>query len=134
MASRDTESGYQVRESHSAIRKPAFCNESPPKPNFLTGNFVTKVAGSPPNTLGETLFGSEPIARSHAVTGEMPQTVLVMISDEAGAGRIVVELDAFVRLNIDIDRQLDALEARVLAELPQLAGRRSRPRSGSQAD
>ncbi len=64
----------------------------------------------------------------------MPQTVLVMISDEAGAGRIVVELDAFVRLNIDIDRQLDALEARMLEELPQLAARGFRPRSGSQAD
>ncbi len=68
------------------------------------------------------------------MTGEMPQTVLVMISDEAGTGRIVVELDAFVRLNIDIDRQLDALETRMLADVPQLASRGLGLRSGSQAD
>ena len=36
---------------------------------------------------------------------ELPEDVLVMISDEAGAGRIVVELGAFVRLNAAIDEQ-----------------------------
>jgi hypothetical protein len=62
------------------------------------------------------------------VTGELPDTVLVMISDEAGAGRIVVDLDAFIRFNIDLDRQLADLETRMHRELPQLAlrGRLSR--------
>lgn len=55
------------------------------------------------------------------MTGELPQTVLVMISDEAGAGRIVVELDAFIRFNIELDRQLADLESRMYRELPQLA-------------
>ncbi len=64
----------------------------------------------------------------------MPQTVLVMISDEAGAGRIVVELGAFVRLNIEIDGQLAALEARLLDEMPQLKDRRPRSRTSSQAE
>jgi hypothetical protein len=57
------------------------------------------------------------------VTGELPQTVLVMISDEAGAGRIVVELDCFVRLNIEIDRQLAELEERISRQVPQLKDR-----------
>jgi hypothetical protein len=57
------------------------------------------------------------------VTGELPQTVLVMICDEASAGRIVVELDAFVRFNILLDRQLAKLELRIQRDVPQLAAR-----------
>jgi hypothetical protein len=49
--------------------------------------------------------------------------MLVMISDEAAAGRIVVELGAFVRLNMAIDEQLVALEERMLRDMPQLAAR-----------
>jgi len=54
------------------------------------------------------------------VTGELPYTVLVMISDEQGAGRIVVELDPFVEFNVQIDRQLGELEARMLRAIPRL--------------
>jgi hypothetical protein len=62
------------------------------------------------------------------VTSELPQTVLVMISDEASAGRIVVELDAFIRFNIALDRQLADLESRMHREVPQLAQRGQFPR------
>jgi hypothetical protein len=61
-----------------------------------------------------------------AVTGEAPQTLLVMISNEESAGRIVVELDAFVRFNLDIDRQLAALETHLRELMPQLKRRLSR--------
>ncbi len=57
------------------------------------------------------------------MTGEMPYTVLVMISDEQAAGRIVVELDPLVEFNLSIDRQLAELEARLLATMPQLRTR-----------
>lgn len=57
------------------------------------------------------------------MTGELPSTMLVMISDEAAGGRIVVELGAFVRWNAELDEQLEQLEARVLIEVPQLATR-----------
>ena len=53
----------------------------------------------------------------------MPYTVLVMISDEQAAGRIVVELDPFVEFNLRIDRQLEELEAKLSREMPQLARR-----------
>jgi len=59
------------------------------------------------------------------VTGELPYTVLVMISDEQAAGRIVVELDPFVEFNVEIDRQLAELEARMLWAMPQLQRRNS---------
>jgi hypothetical protein len=49
--------------------------------------------------------------------------MLVMISDEAAGGRIVVELGAFVRWNAELDEQLEDLEARVLVAMPQLAAR-----------
>jgi hypothetical protein len=49
--------------------------------------------------------------------------MLVMISDEAAGGRIVVELGAFVRWNAELDEQLEDLEARVLVAMPQLATR-----------
>ena len=54
------------------------------------------------------------------MTGELPYTVLVMISDEQGAGRIVVELDPFVEFSVQIDRQLGELEARMLRAIPRL--------------
>jgi hypothetical protein len=67
------------------------------------------------------------------VTGELPSTMLVMISDEAAGGRIVVELGAFVRWNAELDRQLEELEARVLEAVPQLAVRGSLCRVSIQA-
>jgi hypothetical protein len=57
------------------------------------------------------------------VTSPMPDTMLVMIHDEQAAGRIVVELDAFVRFNARVDRQLVQLEQQLLASHPQLARR-----------
>ena len=57
------------------------------------------------------------------MTGELPMSMLVMISDEAAAGRIVVELGALVRWNAELDEQLEELETRVLREVPQLAAR-----------
>lgn len=64
------------------------------------------------------------------MTGEMPYTVLVMISDEQAAGRIVVELDPFVEFNLRIERQLEELEAKWSREMPQLARRWAWGRSG----
>ena len=64
---------------------------------------------------------------------ELPEDVLVMISDEAGAGRIVVELGAFVRLNVAIDEQLASLEERMLRDMPQLALRSLRSRTVHQS-
>jgi hypothetical protein len=46
-----------------------------------------------------------------------------MISDEQAAGRIVVELDPFVEFNVQIDRQLAELEARIARSFPQLSRR-----------
>jgi hypothetical protein len=66
------------------------------------------------------------------VTGELPYTVLVMISDSGAGGRIVVELDPLVAFNHSIDRQLGELEARMLKSMPQLARRLAwiRPQQG----
>lgn len=57
------------------------------------------------------------------MTDALPYTVLVMISDEQAAGRIVVELDPFVEFNVQIDRQLAELEARIARSFPQLSRR-----------
>ena len=64
------------------------------------------------------------------MTGEMPYTVLVMISDEQAAGRIVVELDSFVEFNVRIDRQLAELEAKLRQSMPQLERRWALGRGG----
>ena len=64
------------------------------------------------------------------MTGEMPYTVLVMISDEQAAGRIVVELDPFVEFNLRIERQLEELETKWSREMPQLARRWAWGRNG----
>jgi hypothetical protein len=53
----------------------------------------------------------------------MPDTMLVMIHDEQAAGRIVVELNSFMRFNALIDDQLVELERLLLASHPQLARR-----------
>jgi len=58
----------------------------------------------------------------------MPYLVLVMISDEGAAGRIVVQLDPFVEFNVEIDRQLSELESKVLREIPQLERRGAQDR------
>jgi hypothetical protein len=63
------------------------------------------------------------------VTGELPYIVLVMISDEGAAGRIVVELDPLVEFNLAIDRQLTELESRMLAAMPRLRLRGTKQRS-----
>ena len=57
------------------------------------------------------------------MNGPMPDVMLVMIHDEQAAGRIVVELDAFVRFNAHMERQLANLEQRLLERHPQLARR-----------
>jgi hypothetical protein len=57
------------------------------------------------------------------VNGPMPDTMLVMIHDEQAAGRIVVELDAFVRFNARIEDQLVELERLLLASHPRWARR-----------
>lgn len=64
------------------------------------------------------------------MTGQLPYPVLVMISDENAAGRIVVELDQFLEFNHRMDRQLADLEERALAAMPQLRfrGVLNRPR------
>jgi len=62
------------------------------------------------------------------VTGEMPYIVLVMISDDGSAGRIVVQLDPFVEFNVEIDRQLAELESKILQEMPQLQKRGTQDR------
>lgn len=64
------------------------------------------------------------------MTGELPYTVLVMIHDEGAAGRIVVELQPLVEFNHSFDVQLAELEARVLAEIPQLRARGALDRKG----
>lgn len=46
------------------------------------------------------------------MTQEIPDPVFVVLSDEDSAGRIVVDLEAFVRFTAQIDASLAALEAR----------------------
>ena len=81
--------------------------------------------------VNQTTIGRQEVGRAkeHAVTGEAPQTLLVMISNEESAGRIVVELDAFVRFNLEIDRQLAELEAHLRKLVPQLNRRFVKSRS-----
>ena len=57
------------------------------------------------------------------MTRDVPQTLLVMLSDEQSAGKILVELEAFIRFNEGIKRQVDDLEALIRRQVPQLAQR-----------
>lgn len=67
------------------------------------------------------------------MTGNAPDTLFVLLADEEAAGRIVARLDAFVRFNRRIDKQLTRFERRTLKKIPQLRsrgafGRRRRPK------
>jgi hypothetical protein len=56
-----------------------------------------------------------------AVTGNAPQeTLYVLLSDEEAAGRVIVELDAFVRYNRQMTRQLVKLERQTFRRYPFL--------------
>jgi hypothetical protein len=59
------------------------------------------------------------------MTGSVPQNLMLMIFDAQSAGRIVVDLGAFVRFHLDLDEQLEAFESRVMQEIPQLQERRT---------
>jgi len=98
--------------------------------NLEPGWIVSKVAdpatnhlSAVPNRLNQPQGARGTARRDPYVTGELPYTVLVMISDEQAAGRIVVELDPFVEFNVEIDRQLAELEARMVRAMPQLRRR-----------
>jgi hypothetical protein len=57
------------------------------------------------------------------VASNAPDSLFVLLRDEEAAGRIVVELDAFVRFHRKFDRQLARLERRMLRRYPQLLNR-----------
>jgi hypothetical protein len=57
------------------------------------------------------------------VTGEAKRTLQVLLVDEDSAGRICADLDAFVRFNESLSRQIRQLEARIGGLVPQLAHR-----------
>jgi hypothetical protein len=57
------------------------------------------------------------------VTSEAPQAWLVMLKDDASAGRVIVPLKPFLRFSRRIDRQLARLERKIFASMPQLARR-----------
>lgn len=49
---------------------------------------------------------------------KVPESVQVLLTNDQAAGRIAVDLDAFVRLNISIQKSLADLEARWQAWMP----------------
>lgn len=57
------------------------------------------------------------------MTESAPDTYFVLLHNEAAAGRIVAPLNAFVRFNRKIDKQLRRLERRMLRQMPQLLNR-----------
>jgi hypothetical protein len=57
------------------------------------------------------------------VTSKAPQTWMVMLTDEASAGRVVVPLRRFLSFSRRMDKQLGRLERRVLKAIPQLERR-----------
>jgi hypothetical protein len=61
------------------------------------------------------------------VTGKAPDTLYVLLRDEEAAGRVVVELGAFVRFSRKFDKQLARLERQMLQRYPKL---RKRGRQG----
>ena len=58
-----------------------------------------------------------------SVTGDAPDTMYVLLSDERAAGRVVAELGSFVRFSRRMDKQLARLERRTLKKYPQLLQR-----------
>ena len=57
------------------------------------------------------------------MTGNAPQTFYVLLKDEEAAGRVIVELDAFVRFNRRMTKRLRKLERRTFKRFPQLLQR-----------
>ena len=57
------------------------------------------------------------------MTSEAPQTWMVMLQDDASAGRVAVRLKPFLRFSRRMDRQLDRLERKIYQSMPQLARR-----------
>ncbi len=57
------------------------------------------------------------------MTSKAPKMWLVMLADEASAGRVVVPLRRFLTFSRRMDKQLGRLERKILKEIPQL-GRR----------
>jgi hypothetical protein len=57
------------------------------------------------------------------VTGNVPDTMYVLLRDEEAAGRIVVELRPFIRFSHRMDKQLARLERKALKNYPQLLQR-----------
>jgi hypothetical protein len=67
------------------------------------------------------------------VTGNAPQeTLYVLLTDEEAAGRVIVELAAFVRFNRRMTKQLARLERRIFRRYPELLqrGAIARPSAG----
>lgn len=75
----------------------------------------------------ESVVGSDPgkpkPRKGSDVTGNAPDTLYVLLRDEEAAGKIIVELGAFVRFNHKIDKQLTRLERRTLKKIPLLLNR-----------
>jgi hypothetical protein len=67
------------------------------------------------------------------VTSEVPQVLLVMLTDEQSAGRITAELGAFVEFNEHMNEQVRELEAKIGRLMPQLARRSHTARRRSRA-
>ena len=57
------------------------------------------------------------------MTSKAPQKWLVMLADEASAGRVVVPLRRFLSFSRRIDKQLGRLERRIFKAMPQLERR-----------
>ena len=57
------------------------------------------------------------------MTGNAPQTFYVLLKDEEAAGRVIVELDAFVRFNRRMTKRLRKLERQTFKQFPQLLQR-----------
>jgi len=57
------------------------------------------------------------------VTSNASETWLVMLADEASAGRVVVPLRRFLTFSRRMDKQLGRLERKILKEIPQLKRR-----------
>jgi len=57
------------------------------------------------------------------VTSSAPKKWLVMLADEASAGRVVVPLRRFLSFSRRMDKQLGRLERRMFKAMPQLERR-----------
>jgi len=57
------------------------------------------------------------------VTSNASEMWLVMLADEASAGRVVVPLRRFLTFSRRMDKQIGRLERKILKEIPQLRRR-----------